>query len=222
MKICLIEDDLELGRALQGALQDDDHEVVWVRRVADGDHRLQADLFDAVLLDLSLPDGNGLSLLRQLRGAGMTLPVLVITARDSLEERLKGLDLGADDYLVKPFAVQELLARLRAVVRRAGGWREAGESVWQVRDLLLDGKRMTVMRGEETVVLSRTEFNLLQTLMRRPDRVLTRSELENWALGNSESQALDVHMSNLRKKIGEGYIRTVRGVGYVMEKHAKP
>jgi len=218
MKICLVEDDLELGRALQSALQDAGQEVVWVRRAADARHWVETEPFDAVLLDLGLPDGNGMELLRHFRAAGLTLPILVITARDSLEDRLAGLDRGADDFLVKPFVVSELLARLRAVVRRATGWTESGEPVWKIKDLVLDDRKMVLTRSGATVVLSKTEFALLHALMRYPDRVLTRRELETRALPNSEGQALDVHMSHLRQKIGEGYIRTVRGVGYVVDK----
>jgi two-component system response regulator QseB/two-component system response regulator BasR len=218
MKICLVEDDLELGKALQSALQDAGQEVVWVRRAGDARRWVEAEPFDAVLLDLGLPDGNGIEVLRDLRAGGHTLPILVITARDSLEDRLNGLDRGADDYLVKPFAVTELLARLRAVLRRATGWSESGEQVWKVKDLVLDDKRMLLTRSGTPVVLSKTEFALLHALMRYPDRVLTRRELESRALPHSEGAALDVHMSHLRQKIGEGYIRTVRGVGYVVDK----
>ncbi|MCU6499255.1 response regulator transcription factor [Rugamonas sp. A1-17] len=218
MKICLVEDDLELGKALQAALQDAGQEVVWVRRASDARHWVENEPFDAVLLDLGLPDGNGIDVLRELRASGHTLPILVITARDSLEDRLNGLDRGADDYLVKPFVVTELLARLRAVMRRATGWSESGEPVWKVKDLVLDDKRMLLTRAGANVVLSKTEFALLHALMRYPDRVLTRRELESRALPHSEGAALDVHMSHLRQKIGEGYIRTVRGVGYVVDK----
>jgi len=218
MKICAVEDDLELGKALQSALQNAGQEVVWVRRASDARHWIETEPFDAVLLDLGLPDGNGIDLLKELRAAGHTLPILVITARDSLEDRLNGLDRGADDYLVKPFDVPELLARLRAVMRRVTGWSETGEPVWKVKDLVLDDKRMLLTRGGVNVVLSKTEFALLHALMRYPDRVLTRRELEARALPNSEGSALDVHMSHLRQKIGEGYIRTVRGVGYVVDR----
>lgn len=218
MKICAVEDDLELGKALQAALQNAGQEVVWVRRASDARHWIETEPFDAMLLDLGLPDGNGIDLLKELRAAGHTLPILVITARDSLEDRLNGLDRGADDYLVKPFDVPELLARLRAVMRRMTGWSEAGEPVWKVKDLVLDDKRMLLTRGGVNVVLSKTEFALLHALMRYPDRVLTRRELEARALPNSEGSALDVHMSHLRQKIGEGYIRTVRGVGYVVDR----
>jgi DNA-binding response OmpR family regulator len=217
MKICLIEDDLELGRALQSALEDAGQEVLWVRRAADAQHWVGEQAFDAVLMDLGLPDGSGMDLLRQFRRAGKTMPILVITARDSLEDRLSGLDLGADDFLVKPFATSELLARLRAVARRAAGWND-GDAVWKIKDLVLDDSRKTVARAGIPIALSKTEFALLHALMRCPDRVLTRRELESRALQNSEGQALDVHMSHLRRKIGEGYIRTVRGVGYVVEK----
>jgi two-component system response regulator QseB/two-component system response regulator BasR len=218
MKVCLIEDDLELGRALQAALQRDGHDAIWIRQALDARHWVCTEIFDAVLLDLGLPDGNGMDLLRYFRDIGKTVPILVITARDSIEDRLNGLDLGADDYLVKPFVVKELMARLRALVRRASGWNEAGESAWKVKDLMLDDRAMTVSRSGVFINLSKTEFALLNALMRYPGRVLTRRELEAWALPNSESQALDAHMSHLRRKIGEGYIRTVRGVGYVVEK----
>jgi DNA-binding response OmpR family regulator len=218
MKICLVEDDLELGKALQSALQDAGQTVVWVRRGADARRWVDTEPFDAVVLDLGLPDENGIDVLRDLRTSGKTLPILVITARDSLEDRLNGLDRGADDYLVKPFVVSELLARVRAVVRRATGWTESGEQVWKVKDLVLDDRRMQLTRAGASVLLSKTEFALLHALMRNPDRVLTRRELESRALPHSEGAALDVHMSHLRQKIGEGYIRTVRGVGYVVDK----
>ena len=218
MKICLIEDDLELGRALQSALQDDGQEVIWVRRAVDAKKWVNDEHFDGVILDLGLPDGNGMDLLRHFRADGKTTPILIITARDSLEDRLSGLDLGADDYLIKPFIIPELLARLRAVVRRSTGWNESGDSVWKVKDLILDDRRMTLTRGGMPITLSKAEFALLHALMRYPDRVLTRRELEARALPNSEGQVLDVYMSHLRKKIGEGYIRTLRGVGYMVEK----
>lgn len=219
MRVCLIEDDLALGRSLQSALQDSGHEVVWVRRAADARYWVQEESFDALLLDLGLPDGNGMDLLRHFRAEHRQLPILVITARDSLEDRLGGLDGGADDYLIKPFVASELLARLRAVVRRAAPAKEGSEELhWRAKDLLLDERRMVLTRAGQPISLSKTEFALLHTLMRYPDRVMTRRELESRALPHSEGQALDVHMFNLRKKIGDGYIRTVRGVGYMVER----
>ncbi|QPF75763.1 response regulator transcription factor [Roseateles sp. DAIF2] len=219
MRVCLVEDDLTLGRSLQSALQDSGHEVVWVRRAADARYWVQEDTFDALLLDLGLPDGNGMDLLRHFRTTHRQLPILVITARDSIEDRLSGLDGGADDYLIKPFVASELLARLRAVIRRSGQASEDSAEVhWRAKDLLLDERRMVLTRAGAPVALSKTEFALLHTLMRYPDRVMTRRELESRALPHSEGQALDVHMFNLRKKIGDGYIRTVRGVGYMVER----
>ncbi|MDF3036727.1 MAG: swarming motility regulation protein RssB [Paucimonas sp.] len=218
MKICLVEDDLELGRALAAALRQDGHEAVWVRRAGDAKHWIGGDTFDAALLDLGLPDGNGLELIHHFRTEGKTLPILVITAREGMEDRLKGLNLGADDYLVKPFAIEELLARLRAVVRRAAGWSDQKEAIWTVKDLVLDEKRMTVTRDGQPVILSKTEFALLHVLMKHADRVLTRQEIETQAMLHNEGHVLDVHISKLRKKIGDGYIRTVRGIGYMLEK----
>ncbi len=219
MKICLVEDDLELGHTVQALIQDGGHEVVWVRRITEARYWLEQQAFDALVLDLGLPDGSGLDLLRSARQNDRQLPIIVITARHGIEDRLHGLDSGADDYLVKPFAGPELLARLRAVARRSGG--DAGEAaLWTARDLALDERRMVLTRGGVPLNLSRTEFALLLTLMKFSDRVLTRRELETRALPHSEGHALDVHMFNLRKKIGEGYIRTVRGVGYVLEGQA--
>ena len=218
MQICLIEDDLALGRSLQSALQLAGQEVVWVRRAADATHWVSKKQFDAVLLDLGLPDGDGMQLLDYFRAQGKTLPILIITARDSIEDRLNGLDLGADDYIIKPFVVSEMLARLRAVVRRASGRSESDESLWKFKDLILDDRRKTLTRDGTPVVLSKSEFALLHAMMKFSDRVLTRHELEATALSNTEGQVLGVHISNLRRKIGKGYIRTVHGIGYMLEK----
>lgn len=215
MRVCLIEDDLELGQALHAALSDA-HDTVWVRRAADGERLLADEEYDVAILDLGLVDGDGMDLLARLRANALETPVVIITARDALDVRLRGLNLGADDFLVKPFATSELLARMRAVARRANGWR-GRDSVWTVRGLTLDENRMLVLRDATPLALSPTEFALLRALMRRANRVLTRRQLEDWALPNSDAQALDVHMSNLRKKISGDYIRTVRGVGYVIE-----
>ncbi len=221
MNLLLIEDDLSVGRALQSVLQDDGHRVVWVRLAAAAEQALAGQAFDAALLDLGLPDRDGGALLQRLRaggGASQRLPVLVISARDSLEERLGRFADGADDYLVKPFDVPELLARLRAVVRRAQGWNGAGGAdgaIWRSRDLVLDERRLSLTRDGAAIALSKTEFTLLHALIRETSRVVTRTELEERALPHSTGVTLDIHMSNLRKKLGDGYIRTVRGVGYL-------
>ena len=172
MKLYLIEDDLNIGQALLSVFKGEGHEVVWVRMAGDAVERLQAEDFDAVLLDLGLPDGDGSELLQRLRAAGVNVPVLVITARDGLRDRLRAFDNGADDYLIKPFEIPELLVRLRAILRRAGAQGDL-EATWNFGNLVLEEKRMRV--------------------------------------------TLDVHISNLRKKIGDGHIRTVRGVGYMMQ-----
>lgn len=218
MKICLIEDDLKLGRALQAALEIAGQEVTWLRRAADARRWLAQSVFDAVLLDLGLPDDTGLALLKESRAGGLATPVIVITARDALEDRVHGLESGADDYLVKPFAPQELLARVRAVVRRSAGGSQSADPVWRVKDLVLNERCRTVVRGDCGIELSRTEFELLHMLMRQPDRVWTRRELESQVLPTSEGAALDVHVSNLRRKLGGDYIHTVRGVGYVVRR----
>ena len=220
MKILMIEDDLAIGQALLSVFQDEGHSAVWLRMAADAQARIRDEAFDAVVLDLGLPDGDGNDLLRTLRADGVRLPVLIISARDSLQDRLKGFDLGADDYLIKPFEIPELLVRLRALVRRSHGTLE--ENLWTSGDIVLDENRMAVTRGGQPVTLSKTEFALLLTLMKQANRVLTRVELERRALpaGEGQSQTLDVHIFNLRKKIGEGVIRTVRGVGYMVQQDA--
>ena len=218
MNILLVEDDLELGNGVRLALADQGFAVVWVRRMAEAEQELAREQTDLVLLDRGLPDGDGITLLQHLRRAGQTLPVLVLTARDALEDRLAGLDGGADDYLVKPFALAELVSRIRALTRRSYGF--DGEALC-VRDLVLHEAMQRVTVGDAVVELSRSEFLLLSTLVKRADKVVTRRTLEELALPgglNNESNALDVHMSNLRRKLGEGFIRTVRGVGYVIDR----
>ena len=216
MKILMVEDDLSIGRALLSVFQDSGHGVVWCRLAAHAVERMTAEHFDAMLLDLGLPDSDGTELLKAMRARRIGLPVLIITARDSLEDRLKGFDLGADDYLIKPFDIPELLVRLRAIVRRASGTVGRGEQLWQVGELVLDEGSMQVTRAGVPVALSPTEYALLLTLVKQAGRVLTRADLERRVLPHSEGQTLDVHIYNLRRKIGEGMIRTVRGVGYVV------
>jgi len=221
MKVLLVEDDLDLGNGVRIALSGQDMEVVWVRRLADALHMLESTPCDLVLLDLGLPDGDGLALLRRLRRDRQTLPVLILTARDALEDRVHGLDSGADDYLIKPFALAELLSRVRALVRRSYGF--DGDAI-EVRGLVLhEPTRRVSVRGSP-IELSRSEYELLGALLKRVGRVITRHVLEEQVLPGqigSESNVLDVHMSNLRRKIGEGYIRTVRGVGYVIDPVAR-
>lgn len=219
MNILLVEDDPELGSGIRLALVDEGFVVVWVRRLAEAEHELEVGLADVVLLDLGLPDGDGLTLLHRMRRLRKTLPVLVLTARDALDDRLAGLDGGADDYLVKPFALAELLSRIRALARRSYGF--DGDEL-QLRGLVLNEATQRATVDGRVVELSRSEFLLLSTLVKRADRVVTRRTLEEQVLPgglNNESNVLDVHISNVRRKIGDGFVRTVRGVGYVIDRN---
>ena len=217
MKILLVEDDLDIGNGIRVALTDQAMTVVWVRRVTEAIAMLEATTHDIVCLDLGLPDGDGIALLKRLRREQPALPVLIISARDSLSDRLLGLDSGADDYLIKPFALAELLSRIRALARRSYGYQE---ELLEVRGLAMHEPTMRVTVDGNPVDLSRSEFLLLSALMKRADRVLTRRVLDEQVLQNEsgESNTLEVHISNLRRKIGSGFIRTVRGVGYVIDK----
>jgi two-component system response regulator QseB len=217
MKILLIEDDLDLGNGVRIALTDQGLDVVWVRQLTDAEAHLAADTCDLVLLDLNLPDGDGLQLLARLRRERQGLPVLILSARDALIDRLRGLDSGADDYLVKPFELAELLSRVRALARRSYGF--DGETL-ELRGIALHVPTRRVTVQGRAVELTASEYVLLKTLMMRADRVVTRRSLEEQALPGAQANAsnsLDVHMANLRRKIGEGYVRTVRGVGYVID-----
>ncbi|MGG6631799.1 UNVERIFIED_CONTAM: response regulator [Enterobacter cloacae] len=216
MKILLIEDDLDLGNGLRIALADQGLDVIWVRRKEDALHQLAVCAPELILLDLGLPDGDGMSLMAYVRQQLKGIPVIILTARGTLQDRLSGLDAGADDYLVKPFVLAELLARVRALARRSYGYQN--EAV-EIRGLSLHVPTRRVAVSSRHIELTASEYALLETLMLRADRVLTRRFLEERIFGAKEnmSNALDVHMGNLRRKIGDGYVRTVRGVGYVID-----
>ncbi len=216
MHILLIEDDLDLGRALQSALKVEGLSSEWRRRVADAPPTLDAGVFDCVLLDLTLPDGAGFELLARWRGQGQQVPVIVITARSAVEDRLAGLDGGADDFVVKPFATAELVSRIRAVLRRSA--RQASER-WVLGALVIEPRCHRVQRAGETLALSPREFQLLLELAREPGAVVAKGVLSQRLepLGDPvDFSAIEVHVSNLRRKIGAQAIRTVRGVGYML------
>lgn len=218
MNILLVEDDIDLGSGVRIALTDQGMNVTWVRRLKEAIESLETAVHDIVLLDLGLPDGDGSALLAKVRRERQALPVLILTARDALSDRIHGLDSGADDYLVKPFALAELLSRVRALARRSYGF--DGETI-ELREIALHEPTMRVTVQGRPVDLSRSEYLLLSALIKRADRVLTRRVLEEQVLpgqSSGDSNTLDVHISNLRRKIGDGYIRTVRGVGYVIDK----
>jgi DNA-binding response OmpR family regulator len=175
---------------------------------------LRVEPFDLVLLDLSLPDGDGLEWLRQVRRSGSVMPVLIMTARDALPDRVAGLDEGADDYVVKPFEPEELLARMRVALRRSEG---RASPLLRHGDLVVDPAAHTVLRNGESVSLRAKEFALLLALLRGSGQVLSRQRLEQALYGFDEvldSNALEVHMHHLRRKLGDGLVKTVRGVGY--------
>lgn len=217
MRILLVEDDELLGAGIQDTLIRAAHGVDWVRNGAIALAALDQGSFEVVILDLGLPAIDGLEVLRRARADGDKTPVLVLSARDTPGQRVAGLDAGADDYLTKPFDVDELLARVRALERRQRG---AVLNVLEHGSLRLDQAGCSVLHEGRPVVLQRREFMLLQKLLAAPGQVLTRAQLEEslygWD-GTVESNALDVHVHNLRKKLYPGLIRTVRGVGYVAD-----
>jgi two-component system, OmpR family, response regulator QseB len=214
MHLLIIEDDLDLGRALQQALKSEGQSSEWRRRAADAPRHFEAADYDCVLLDLTLPDGFGLDLLTAWRRAGHTVPVIVITAREALDDRLAGLDGGADDFIIKPFAMPELMSRIRAVLRRCA---QQASEVWQLGGLHIEPRAHVVRLQGELLDLSPREFQILLELARDSSAVLPKGQLSQRLapLGEAvEFGALEVHVSNLRRKIGAHRIRTVRGVGY--------
>jgi two-component system response regulator QseB len=217
VRILLVEDDELLGAGIEDTLTRARYAVEWVRSGTLALSALEHGGFDSVILDLGLPAMDGLDVLRRARAAGSSAPVLVLSARDAPGQRVEGLDAGADDYLTKPFDVEELLARVRALQRRLRG---AASNVLRHGSLQLDAAALSVRYEGRPVVLQRREFMLLQKLLVAAGQVLTRTQLEEslygWN-GNVESNALDVHVHNLRKKLYPGVIRTVRGVGYVAD-----
>jgi two-component system, OmpR family, response regulator QseB len=205
-----------LGASLARVLEQAGYATVWVRQLADAGRVLSESRVDAIALDLGLPDGQGISLLTQLRAAADRVPVIVITARDTLDQRLCALDGGADDYLVKPFAVQELLARLRAVLRRSAGF---ATSIWDIGDVRIDTDQRRVWCRGEAVELTPREYQVLIELAQRAGRWMPREELLDRVYRNGEAatmNALEVQVYGLRRKLGQTAIQTIRGVGYML------
>ena len=221
MRILLVEDDALLGDGIRTGLSQAGFVVDWVRDGVAAEAALRAQAPDAMVLDLGLPRLSGLELLRRARARGERTPVLVLTARDSVADRVSGLDTGADDYVVKPFELPELCARLRALIRRSAG---VASPTLRLGDIELDpAARAATLRGEP-VDLPAREFALLHALMLTAGRVQTREQLAERLYGwgeDIESNAIDVHMHHLRRKLGPEWFRTVRGVGYMMARDTR-
>ncbi len=218
MRLLLVEDDTMIGESVADALRAEHHTVDWVQDGQQADTALRTADYDLMLLDLGLPRLDGLSVLRALRARKQQLPVLIATARDSVQQRIEGLDAGADDYVLKPYDIDELLARIRALVRRANGTVEPHYELGNVR---IDVARRRATVGGEAVDLSAREWAVLEPLLARPGVVLSRTQLEDKLYGWGEaiqSNAVEVYVHNLRKKLGADLIRNVRGVGYCVSR----
>ena len=214
MRLLLVEDDAMIGEAIRTGLKREGFAVDWVRDGEAAETALRSEPFDVLLLDLGLPRKSGLAVLTGLRARGDALPVIILTARDAVSDRVQGLDAGADDYLVKPFDLDELAARIRALLRR-----KSGRTAPAIEHLgvILDPAAHTVRREGHAVPLSPKEFALLQLLMERPGTILSRARIEERLYGwgqEVESNAIEVHIHGLRRKLGAEYILNVRGVGY--------
>jgi two-component system, OmpR family, response regulator QseB len=218
MRLLLVEDDELLGDAVKTGLTQYGCIVDWLKDGESAKAALLTETFELIILDLGLPRLSGLRLLQSIRHEGNFTPVIILTARESVEDRVKGLDAGADDYIIKPFDLDELSARVRALIRRSQG---RADSVIHYRNVALDPASHTVTVDEQVVNVPRREFSLLEKLLENVGHVLSREKLMQSIYGWDEdvdSNALEVHIHNLRKKLDANYIRTIRGVGYMIEK----
>ena len=217
MRILLVEDDHMLANTMLAMLREDHHTVDWLDDGQQALNALMDEHFDLAILDLTLPRLDGLDVLARSRSAGVLTPVIILTARSDLDEKLQGLDAGADDYLTKPFAMAELKARIRAVTRRGSAAPAVGMSVGALH-LNPDSGQLSL--GDQVITLPRSEGQILHYLMRHPDQVATRRRLEEQLYGwdqGVESNALEVHIHHLRRRLGKSVIRTIRGVGYLLD-----
>lgn len=228
MRILIVEDEENIATSLKLLLEENGHAVDYLLDGKAGERRIASrhDDYDFLILDLMLPGKDGFEICRSLRKVGLTIPILILTGRNNIEDKVLALDSGADDYLVKPFSSEELLARLRAIYRRPVG---AFIDSLKIQDLMLDPGSREVRRGERKIELTLKEFELLQYLMRHPDRAINREDLfaHLWDFSdNSLSNIIDVHMKNLRKKIDieneEKLLETVRGIGYKIKSSPHP
>lgn len=220
MRILVIEDEKKVSSFIKRGLEQESYAVDIAEDGIEGQHMAEVNEYDAIILDIMLPKKNGLDVLKDVKAAGVKTPILLLTARDTVDDRVKGLDLGADDYLTKPFAFEELLARLRVLMRRGG----SGTPMLKFADLSLDPATRRARRGETEVELTVKEYALLEYLLRNPNRVLTRTLIAEhvWDQSfDSETNVVDVYVNHLRSKIDKDFptklIHTVRGVGYVLK-----
>ena len=214
MRVLLIEDDTILGAAVRDQIVAEGHSVDWVTRLDAARDHIGSAAYDLLLLDLMLPDGRGLGLLRDLRTRGNVTPVIILTAMDQLSDRIEGLNAGADDYLVKPFDLSELSARLNAVARRYAG---NPNPLVRIGDIEIDLAARSILRAGRTIDLTAREWALFEAFVQRPGQILSKAQLEErlYSFGAEvESNTTEVHVSRLRKKLGHGIVETVRGVGY--------
>jgi two-component system response regulator QseB len=223
MRLLLVEDDEALGNGIFSGLKQDGHAIDWLKDGQIALNILKSETFDMIILDLNLPRLSGLDILHEMRKNNNKTPVLILTARDSIEDRIKGLDMGADDYLTKPFDLDELAARIRALQRRASSNR--AEPIIHYRNLVLDPASLAVTIDKKEIYFSRREIMLLQKLLENIGRVVSREVLSQCLYGWGEeidSNTLEVYVHNIRKKLGMlNFIRTIRGVGYMVEKEAE-
>ncbi len=214
MRILLVEDEPDLGAAVQEHVRQAGHAVDWFQRLNLADAAMRTVSYDALLLDLVLPDGKGLDFLRALRARRDAIPVVILTARDQISDRIEGLSAGADDYLVKPFDLDELIARLNAVARRYFGTTATARQFGPV-EIELEARRARLDGGE--VELTAREWAVLEVLMRRPNAIVSREQIEDalYAFEQEiESNAIEVYISRIRRKLGRDFVRTARGLGY--------
>ncbi len=217
MRLLLIEDDTQLGESIQVSLGRQGYTVDWLQQGGQALAALKENDFSAVILDLTLPDIDGLEVLRQTREQSINTPILILTARDSLDDRIKGLDLGADDYLTKPFAVAELLARIRAISRRN---QPIEKPIITLGELTINCSSNQVYYADKAIKLTQNEFKLLLAMAKKAGTVMSKDQLQSilhgWGEGTGEN-AIEVHIYNLRKKLSNKLIKNIRGIGYIIE-----
>jgi len=216
MRLLLVEDDIPLAEGLKQSLNRESYAVDWVNSGQQAIHAVTTGECELIILDLGLPDIDGLQVLRKIKHLNKDLPVLILTARDGIEHKVKGLDLGADDYLAKPFDIAELLARLRVLERRIG---TSNSAIISIKDIKLDTKARSIQYHKQEIELSRREYMIIKALMENAGRIQSKNQLENklYEWGDEvSSNTIEVHVHNIRKKLPIDFIKTVRGVGYIV------